>query len=245
MFELTLCLCFERQKYISNFYKTMFSTVKADGGIIIKHNSNGKSFLSIAVSESKKEYLKAKVLDFVTKIIEEDFKYNFFKSNIDISQSNNLTEAFFRAITSFDTDFDREIIMSCLELSNEIVVESLFYFKLQGLRARWQKTAEIISKNLIMNNENSISEVLRYLCGVSENNSVLVDLSFTEKQIEMKNFLCKKRFKKDQKGISKMFEEIIKLNPTKINIKDIDESIEQNEITSVLLKVFNDKIYFV
>lgn len=245
MFELTLCLCFERQKYISFFYKNLLPIVKSDSGIIIKHNSGGKSYLSIAVSENKREYIKSKVLDFVTKVIEEDFKYNYFKSSIEITQSNNLTEAFFRAISSFDADFDKELIAEVLEFSSEIVIESLFYFKLQTLQARWRKTAEIISRNLIMNNENSMSEVLRYLCGVSENNSVLVDLNFTEKQIEMKNFLCKKRFKKDADGISKMFEEIIKLNPTKINIKSLDETQNQDKITDTLLKVFSDKIYFV
>lgn len=245
MFELTLCVCFERQKYISTFYKNLLPIVKSDNGIIIKHNSSGKSYLSIAVSENKKEYLKSKVLDFVTKVIEEDFKYEFFKNNIEIRQNNKLTEAFFRAIACFDTDFDKEIISGVLEFSNEIVIESLFYFKLQCLMLRWKKTAEIISQNLIMNSENSMSEVLRYLCGVSENNSVLVDLNFTEKQIEIKNFLIKKKFKKDEVGISKMFEEMIKLNPTKINIKSFDESNELKEVTNVLLKVFNDKIYFV
>lgn len=245
MFELTLCLCFERQKYISLFYKTMLPVVKSDGGIIIKHNSNGKSYLSIALSETKKEYLKSKVLDFVTRVVEEDFKYNFFKTNIEAKASNNLTEAFFCAIASFDMDFDREIISSVLEFSNEIVIESLFYFKLQGLQKRWQKTADIINQNFIMDSENSMSEVLKYLCAVSENNSVLVDLNFTEKQIEVKNYLCKKRFKKDASGISKMFEEVIRLNPTKINIRNFDETNDQSEVTNVLLKVFNDKIYFV
>lgn len=245
MFELTLCLCFEKQKYISSFYKTMLPVVKNDSGIIIKHNCDGKSYLSIAVSDGKKEYVKSKVLDFVTSIIEEDFKYNFFKDKIAIKQSNNLTEAFFRAIACFDKDFDKEIISSVLEFSNEIVIESLFYFKLQGLRTRWQKTAEIINQNFIMNSDDSMSEVLRYLCAISENNSVLVDLNFTEKQIEIKNYLCKKKFKKDANGISKMFEEIIKLNPIKINVKNIEDENESNEITEMLLKVFNDKIYFV
>lgn len=245
MFELTLCLCFERQKYISSFYKIMLPVVKSDSGIIIKHNSDGKSYLSIAVSENKKEYVKSKILDFVTKVIEDEFKYNYFKDKIEIKQANHLTEAFFRAIASFDADFDREIISSVLEFSNEIVVESLFYFKLQGLRTRWLKTAEIINQNFIMNSDNAMSEVLRYLCAISENNSVLVDLNFTEKQIELKNYLSKKRFKKDANGISKMFEEIIKLNPTKINIKNEVDETDESEITDMLLKVFNDKIYFI
>lgn len=244
MFELTLCLDFQRQKYISEFYKGLVANIKRDAGIIIKHNSGGKSYLSVAVSDDKKEYIKTKVLDFVTKVIEDDFKYNFFKDKIDSSKKNNLTEAFLRAISCFDEDFDREIIKDSLEFSGEIVIESLFYFKLQSLVLRWHRTAEIINQNLIMNSDKSMSEVLKYLCAVSENNSVFVDLLLSEKRIEMKNFAIHKRFKKNSDGISKMFAEIIKLNPIKINIKENDDG-EFSEITNALLCVFNDKIYFV
>lgn len=245
MFELTLCLSFERQKFISEFYKEISPSIKRDAGIIIKHNSGGKSFLSLAVSDDKKEYIKSKVLDFVTWVIENDFKYNFFKERIEVKAQNNLTEAFLRCISNFDEDFDREFISQNIEFSGEIIIESLFYFKLQCLAQRWQKTVEIINHNLITNNNSSMIEVLKYLCAVSENNSVFVELTLSEKQIELKNFLCKKKFKMNSDGISKMFEEIIKLNPIKINIKDKEGVGECYEITTTLLQVFNDKIYFI
>lgn len=245
MFELTLCLAFERQKYISEFYKNISQSIKRDAGIIIKHNSSGKSYLSIAVDETKKEYLKSQVLSLITKIIEEDFKYNFFKEKIEIKTKQNLTEAFFRAISSFDEDIDKQIISQNIEFSSEIVVESLFYFKLQSLVFRWLRTVDIINQNLIMSSENSMGEVLRYLCAVSENNSVFIDLFITEKQIELKNFVCHKKFKMNDDGISKMFAELVRLNPIKINIKESDCQEDFGEIKTTLLKVFNDKIYFV
>lgn len=245
MFELTLCVSFERQKYIAEFYKTLLPVVRNDEGIIIKHNSGGKSYLSIAVSDTKKEYLKSKVLDFVTKVIEKDFKYNFFKEKIDVKTCSDLTEAFFMAISCFDEDIDKEEISQTIEFSGEIIIESLFYFKLQNLTKRWLKTAEIINQNLIMASEKSMSEVLRYLCEISENNSVFVDLYFKDKQIELKNFVFKKKFTKTSDGISKLFAEIIRLNPTKINILESKEEQKVKEIMSTLLKVFNDKIYFV
>ena len=223
----------------------MSSSIKGDAGIIIKHNSGGKSYLSLAVPEEKKEYIKAKVLDFIAKVIESDFKYNYFKERIEIKSKTNLTEAFFRSISSFDEDFDKDIIAQNLIFSGEIVIESLFYFKLQPLVSRWQKTVEIINNNLIMENNNSVIEVLKYLCAISENNSIFVEISISEKQIELKNFLCKKKFKMSDDGISKMFEEIIKLNPIKINIKDKEGYGDCYEITTTLLKVFNDKIYFI
>ena len=244
MFELTICLSFERQKYLSDFYKSVAPSTKKDAGIIIKHNSNNKSYVSIAVEEAKKEYIKSKVLDFIVFVIENDFKYNFFKNMIEVKSKSKLSEAFLRAISNFDEEIDREIIKENLEFSGEIVVESLFYFKLQNLVSRWEKTAIIINQNLIMNSESSMSEVLRYLCAVSENNSVFVDVFLTEKQIELKNFIVHKKFKMNSDGISKMFAEIINLNPIKINIREKDGQ-DFKEITSTLLKVFCDKIYFI
>ena len=245
MFELTLCLSFERQKFISEFYKEISPSIKAGAGIIIKYNCAGKSYLSLAVSDEKKEFIKSKVLDFVTKVIEMDFKYNYFKEKIVIDSRNNLTDAFFYSISSFDEEVDREIISQNLDFSGEIVIESLFYFKLQPLILRWHKTAEIINQNFIMKSDQSMVEILKYLCAVSDNNSVLVDLSFSEKQIELKNFLMRKKFKMNIDGISKMYQEIIKLNPIKINIKDKEGFGESYKITTILLKVFGDKIYFI
>ena len=82
MFELTVCLDFRRQKYISDFYRQVKEEIKKHSGIIIKHNGGGKSYLSLAVDEVKQEYIKSRILDFVTYIIEEEFKYDFFKQNI-------------------------------------------------------------------------------------------------------------------------------------------------------------------
>lgn len=245
MFELTLCLAFEKQKYISQFYKMMVDNIKKEDGIIIKHNSSGKCYLSIAVDEKYKEYIKSKVLDFVTMVIENEFKYEFFKEHLNVQNEEMLTQAFVNAISYFDSDLDREIISKVIEFSGEIVIESLFYFKLQALVLKWKKTAEVINQNLIMISDNSMGDVLRYLCDISENNSVLVDILLTDKQIELKNFMTHKKFKKTIEGISSLYSEIVKLNPLKINIKEKNSTGDCECIKETLLKVFNDKIYFI
>lgn len=245
MFELTLCLDFRRQKYIRDFFCLIRDEIKKDGGIIIKHNSDGKSYLSLAVEDIKMEYIKSKVLDFVTQIIEDEFKYEFFKNNLIIPNQEMLTEAFLRAISGFDEDIDKEIISHLIDFNGEIVVESLFYFKLQGLVLKWQKTADIINQNLIMYSDNSMSEVLRYLCAVSDNKSVSVEVVLTDSKLELRNCLCSKQFGKSTEGISRLFSEIIKLNPLKINIKECECQLGFDKLKDALMKVFNDKIYFV
>ena len=244
MFELTLCLPVDMQKHICEFFKSIEKEIKKDLGIIVKQNMFGKSYLAIAVSDERKELLKSLVLDFVLKVIINEYKYSFFKNNITIMKPTKTTEAFLMAVSFFDLELDKEVISSLLEFKNEIVIDSFYYFKLQGLRDRWQRTAGIINQNGIMQSEKSIIEVLKYLCAVSDNNSVLVNLMFNKGKIELKNYSKAKKFTCDFNGISKLYAEIIKLNPMKINIKvDNDETVF-NEITKTLSSMFEDKIYF-
>jgi len=245
MFEITLSLDFKRQKILNSFYKQMSLVIKRDSGVIVKYNGNGKSYLVIAADDGKREYIKAKILEFIVRVIEKEFKYNYLKEKIEIKTEDKLNEAFFRAISYFDEEIDREIISENIEFSNEIIIESLYYFKLQELTKRWEKTANIINQNLIMASNFAMTEVIKYLCSISENKVVNLDLKFLKKQIKMKNMLEEKVFKFSYDGISNLFAEIIKLNPMKINISENDRSGKTSEITSTLIKVFSDKVYFV
>jgi len=244
MYELTLCLTADRQKYVHEFCKTVECDIKKLNGIMVKQNAGGKCYLAMAIDEKNKDYLKSLVLDFVLKVVIEEFKFNFFKDQIVIKNHGKVTDAFLVAVSIFDAEIDKEIISSLLEFKDEIVIESFYYFKLQGLKERWLRTANIISQNGIMNNERSMIDVMKYLCAVSDNNSVLVNLMINNGKIEMRNFSKARKFKTDKEGISNLYAEMIKLNPMKINIKLDEFEPEFEEITSTLKSVFEDKIYF-
>lgn len=244
MYELTLCLTAEKQKYVFEFCKTVEDDIKKNNGIMVKQNAGGKCYLAMAIDEKHKDYLKSLVLDFVLKVVIEEFKFNFFKDNIALKADGKVTEAFLMAVSIFDAEIDKEIISSLLEFKDEIIIESFYYFKLQALKDRWQRTANIINQNGIMNNERSMIDVMKYLCAVSDNNSVLVNLMINNGNIEMRNFSKAKKFKADKEGISNLYAEMIKLNPMKINIKFDEFEPEFEEITSTLKSVFEDKIYF-
>lgn len=244
MFELTLCLDASRQKYICEFYKRIEKDVKKSGGIIVKQNTGGKCYLAMAVGDPQKEYLKSVVLEFVLKIVVEDYKYNFFKDNIRVVSSSVVSDALLMAISIFDADIDKEIVSSLIEFNGEIIIESFYYFKLQALKEKWHRTVSIINNNGIMNSERSMLEILKYLCAVSENNSVLVNLMFNNGKIELKNYYSEKKFDCNHKGISNLYSEIIKLNPMKINIKLEENEPNFENITNMLSCVFEDKIYF-
>ena len=126
MYELTLCLAAERQRCVHEFWKTIEDDIKKYNGIMVKQNAGGKCYLAIAVDEKNKDYLKSLVLDFILKVVVEEFKFNFFKDNILIKNYGKVTEAFLMAVSIFDAEIDKEIISSLLEFKNEIVITCHF-----------------------------------------------------------------------------------------------------------------------
>ena len=131
MFELTLSISMTNERYLLKLKKKLIEEAGEQFGIIVSHNSNSRSYLAIAVDETKKDYLKAKVLNGVLDIIINEYKYNFFKEQLLTNSKNILYMPFLKAITIFDADCDYEIIKREINLSGEVLIDSFFYFKLQ------------------------------------------------------------------------------------------------------------------
>lgn len=244
MFELTISLTTNKQHYINKLFKQLEPEVKRCSGIVLKQNYAGRCYFSFAVENFHKEYFKAKILDFVVFVVGDDYKYNFYLDSLKGESSNLLFESFLKAISIFDADADREIVKSLIDFSGEILIDSFYYFKLQMLRNRWQKTADIINANKILSNKSAMLDVLKYLTTMSDNLVVKTDVNITSKQIRLKNYAFTKCFKKTEAGQSDFLAEIVTLNPSKINLKLSESEDEQNsQIVNVLSELFTDKIY--
>ena len=243
MFEITLSIKADAQNYFCDIYKRLYGEVKKDSGILIKQNYRGRCFLAFALREDKKEYYKAKILDEVVMIVIDYYKYEYFKECLMTGVNDFLTYPFLKAISVFDAEFDKEIIKKDIEFSGEILIDSLYHFKLQPLKNRWRKTVEIINQNHILSSKNSMIEVIKYLTEVSDSLVMQTEIQICPKQIKMKNFCSSKCFKRDFEGSSRFLTEIIKLNPHKINLKCHSTIDDNDEIYFTLTKIFDDKIY--
>ncbi len=241
MFELSISINAQKQKYIDEIYKKLNSEIKMDSGILVKENYRGRSYFSIAVPDEKKEYYKSKILDYIVFVIIDEYKFNFYKDNLMIGRQTLIIEPFLKAISIFDCELDTEIIKQKIELSREILIDSFYYFKLQCLRDRWQKTANIINQNKILESSSSMIEVLKYLTTMSDNLVLLTELFIGKKQLKIMNLFTSKCFKRDMVGCSDFLTEIVRLNPMKIKVK-IGTS-EDDEVFDLINKIFNEKIY--
>ncbi len=245
MFELTLSTTIDKQRYLGEFFSRFGQEIRGDSGVVVNQNSNGRAYLAIAVDEAKKEYYKAKILDYILFVIVDDYKYNFYKDNLTINEDSVVFKSFLKAISIFDAENDKDIIKSQIQLSGEILIDSFFYFKLQLLRARWERTANIINQNNIIQSTSSMLDILKYLTTISDYGIVLANVCFCKKQIVLRTYEGVKRYKNNFKGVSDFFAEIVKLNPSKINIKQTAIKQTHEETVSMLSHIFGDKIYFV
>ncbi len=243
MFELTISASIEKQKYIDKIFKELSSEIKTDGGIAAMQNHSSRSSFAMAVPAKKKEYYKSKVLEFIISMITDDYKFNFYKEKIRANESSIIFESFLKAISIFDSDTDREFIKSQLEFSGEILVDSFYFFKLQPLRAKWGRTADIINQNQILQSKSSMLEVLKYLTAMSENYASVTNIVVSPKQIKLLSNMKSKNFKRNFEGMSGFLTEVVKLNPVKINLK-VSETAENNDdIVDVINRIFTDKVY--
>lgn len=245
MFELSVSTTVDKQNYISELYKRLFYEVKRDSGIVIKQNYRGRSYFAIAIKDDKKEYYKSKILDYIIFMIIDDYKFNYYKENLHTDNSGIVTQAFLKAISIFDADIDKEFIKNQIELSFEVLVDSLFFFKLQLLKNRWKKTAEIINQNQVLTSTSSMVEVMKYLSAISNNQVASTEIFLGKKQMKIKNYTFSKCFKRDNLGKSSFLTELIRLNPLKINLKIQRGSDENDELYALLNKIFDDKIYVI
>ena len=245
MFELSVSTTVDKQNYISELYKRLFYEVKRDSGIVIKQNYRGRSYFAIAINDNKKEYYKSKILDYIIFMIIDDYKFNYYKENLHTDNSGIVTQAFLKAISIFDADIDKEFIKNQIELSFEVLVDSLFFFKLQLLKNRWKKTAEIINQNQVLTSTSSMVEVMKYLSAISNNQVASTEIFLGKKQMKIKNYTFSKCFKRDNLGKSSFLTELIRLNPLKINLKIQRGSDENDELYALLNKIFDDKIYVI
>ena len=152
-------------------------------------------------------------------MIVDDYKYNFYKDNLNPNDDSVIYESFLKAISIFDAENDKDIIKSQIHLSGEILIDSFFYFKLQLLRARWEKTANIINQNGVLNKTSSMLDILKYLIAMSESGIAVAEIQIQKSQLVLKSYLGVLKFKQTFNGLSSFFTEIVKLNPSKINIK--------------------------
>lgn len=242
MFELTISTALADSEYISNFYKKFKDEIKQNSCLIEKINCFNRSYLTFAIKKELKDYFISKILDEIVFIIIDKYKTKFFEERLNTDNQNVLFQSFLKSISIFDSDIDRDCIVKNIEFSGQILIDSLYHFKLQDLRNRWQKTIDMILLNGIHKQNSSMIDIMKYLTTMSENTVQNAEVELIDENLKIKFFEKIKNYKNDFSGLSNFLTEMIELNPARIVIKNSDGSGE--EVVSMLCKIFHNKIVF-
>lgn len=149
MWELTLNFSQDKSHFMDFLYSKLEGQVKFCGGVIIRSTRAGRVKISLAVPRKQKDYFVLLLLELVSEVITQDFKFEYLNTNLGTIIPNELTRAaFIRALTVFDKQTDKDLIKKQLVFENELNIDSFFYFKLGELTQCWQEICVLVRENI-------------------------------------------------------------------------------------------------
>ena len=246
MFEITLSTCKNREYDIEFIMSKLMEEVKALKGILTYTEIERRSKVAIAVPENKKDYFLALLFDVICEAIIKSYKYEYFLNNIKLHLNNRVTEvAFLKALTMFDKTSDKEIIKKYIPISGEILLDSLYNFRLWELEKRWREVIKLVEDNkgyLLLSG--SFIDLMKFLLLSIEPEIDEVHIYCEENMICCKNKQGKELFKnqydeKDEESIINIISELITLSPEKI-VLHLTQS--QEKLCSYIKNLFELKV---
>ncbi len=245
MFELTISTCKSKSGDISYILEKLRGPIKNMKGVLVCEEFDGRVKLALAVCDEKKDYLLSLVFDAISEAIIRDYKEEYLSKHLRLKINSKVTEsAFIRALTMFDKSADKEIIKKSLTVSDEILIDSLYHFRLWELEKRWKEIAELVSENsgyLLMSG--TFMELMKFLIVTSESEEAEIHLHQCGQNVYGENSQGKQvfsfKFENGENGILSVLSELIWLAPEKIVIHN---DLNLSDVTDYILTLFDGKV---
>lgn len=104
-----------------------------------------RSVISFSVDEPYALYLKGEIEDKIADIICVNYKYKYFKKNINPVGLNDFEyELLLTALISADIDDDKKYVINKIGRFDEYSVDGTFNFRMNALKEKWKDVAEYI-----------------------------------------------------------------------------------------------------
>lgn len=226
-----------------HFWKKFETITNKLKNITIKNDDD-----SIGLSFATKRNAK-NTLDYIKQTLAESivlhYKYKYMSSNLKLPEGfDKYQEALCKSLAVFDRGSDILEVSSQMHLTASINVDSFYFFKLSGLRAKWKEITDLFIENMAgMLYSNSFVELIKYLIMTTENDGLEVFIYKFNETIYIRN--------KDGNNLSDPIEvkenylpevvsELILLAPMNIYIKY--DSPLTSELTDIIVDLFAEKV---
>lgn len=146
-------------------FDALNKNIKDISGILTSYEKNGKICVLTACDEIERPRLEFYLQNAISNLICTHFKEMFLNKQLVLPHKSEIElVAFKKALISFDRETDKYLINKFLVLTNNLEVESFFYFKLKPLKEKWKELVNIANDNsTYLLGEDSFVELLKFL----------------------------------------------------------------------------------
>jgi hypothetical protein len=167
MYEINVSIGADKAEALRILKDKLAPYVAQADGVMVMDASGGRSTISLACEEEKKSVLTCGLTESVADLIINRFKSDYLIENSRLPMSNVVNyNAFLKALVAFDREFDRELVLRKLFLSQDLMLDGFYNFRLRELRNRWQEVVALANDNSgYLTFHETFLELLKFIVG--------------------------------------------------------------------------------
>lgn len=224
MIEKTFIAPILQRENLKELKKYLLRAINDNNGIMTEMEDGSNYSLLVAYPDAQKEVFNKIIRTELTRFFSYYFKIDFFKKNLVLKMLNNVySEMFIRALSRFDQNLDiRDITLAIYEF-NIINLQSFFYFRLTGMKRRWEELIKLTNENTVWQlSKQSFEDLLKFLISNLESQIDFVDIVINDKTTiiydKNNNLITQKKIKAEFSQFWIVMA-LIKFSPKNINIQ--------------------------
>lgn len=202
----------------------------------------GRRYARIHCKKDNFDDVKLLIKDIFSDIILINYKYLFFKRNLNIRITDKqLENLFFTSVVLYDKEYDMNLLDIEAITREELTVDGIMRFSLNDLLVRWKNIAEILQDNFYSDSDReAIYEFIKHIVYSMPSKAEEVNVYRTGNGYVLMDNDGKNIADFDSTGSGELVSRILFVNPTAINFRD-----PCDRQTMIFLKnIFNDRIRF-
>ena len=246
MFELTISTVKQKSKDINYIISKIRPVIKQMKGVLVSEEYEGRVRIALAVYEDKKDIILGYVFDAIADVVILSYKEEYLKNNIRLKLSSELAKAsFVRTLVMFDKANEKEVVKKFLKPCDEIIIDSLYLFRLWELEKKWKDLCDLVVDNApYLQMDNTLTEMMRFIIMSNDVEFGELHLHKGENTIyahgkdgrEVFNVLYKE---KDDCSKINVINELLMLSPEKIIVHN---DVVDRDLSSYIVSLFDNKV---
>ncbi len=129
--------------------------------VVESYNKDNRSGITIDCRENYLDILKAEISDKVAEVVAINYKYNFFKKNIQVQGlSETEKEILYASLIAADLPEDKKFCYERYKGLSTIAVDGVFNFRLQALKNKWNEIASYMPASFL---SSQLQDFVKYL----------------------------------------------------------------------------------